>query len=73
MTGLPRTTGSEGDSTKYWGYALLLLAAVSAFFLVLRFSGRAFTAPEFEMLIVYVPTVVCLMVCATKMGRLIQR
>lgn len=73
MTRLPRTTGPEGEPIKYWGYALILLATVSAFFLALRFSGRGFTAPDFEMLVIYVPTIVCLLVYATKMGHLTQR
>ena len=73
MTNLAQTTGPETESIKYWGYALILLAAVTTFFLALRFSGRGFIAQEFETLVIYVPAVVCLLVYATKMGRVIRR
>jgi hypothetical protein len=73
MTSLAQTTGPETESIKYWGYALILLAAVATFFLALRFSGRGFITQDFETLVVYVPTVVCLLVYATKMGRVIRR
>jgi hypothetical protein len=73
MTSLSPSAGPEGESIKDWGYALVLLAAVSAFFLALRFSGRAFIAPEFEILVIYVPTLVCVLIYATKIGHMIQR
>lgn len=73
MTAFPQGAGPEGESTRQWGYALVLLAAVSAFFLALRFSGRAFIAPEFEILVIYVPTVVCVLVYAKKIEHMIQR
>jgi len=47
-----------------WGYAFIFLAIVSALFVVLRFSGRAFLALEFEVLVIHLPTVVCLLVYA---------
>jgi hypothetical protein len=66
MTEFPQTIRPETDATKHWGYALILLIAVSSFFLALRFSGRAFILPDFEILVIYVPTVVCVLVYATK-------
>jgi hypothetical protein len=73
MTDFTRANGPEAEATKYWCYALILLIAVSSFFLALRFSGRAFTVADFEILIIYLPTVVCALVYATKIGRMIQR
>ncbi|HXZ98361.1 MAG TPA: hypothetical protein VED24_03235 [Candidatus Acidoferrum sp.] len=73
MTSLSPSLGPDEESTRDWGYALVLLAAASAFFLALRFSGRAFIAPEFEILVIYVPTLVCLLIYATKIGHMIQR
>jgi len=72
MTEFPRASGSERDAAKDWGYALILLIAVSSFFLTLRFSGRAFIAPDFEILVIYVPTIVSVLVYA-KIGHTIQR
>jgi hypothetical protein len=73
MTAFSRSAAPERESIRHWRYALILLATVSAFFLALRFSGRAFTAPEFEILVIYVPTVVCVLVYATMVGHMIQR
>ena len=73
MTDFTRADGPEAEATKYWCYALILLIAVSSFFLALRFSGRAFTVADFEILVIYLPTVVCALVYATKIGRMIQR
>jgi len=73
MTDFTRANGPEVEATKYWRYALILLIAVSSFFLALRFSGRAFTVADFEILIIYLPTVVCALIYATKIGRMIQR
>jgi len=73
MTDFTRADGPEAEATKYWCYALILLIAVSSFFLALRFSGRAFTVADFEILIIYLPTVVCALIYATKIGRMIQR
>jgi hypothetical protein len=73
MTEFPQTIGPESEATKHWGYALILLIAVSSFFLALRFSGRAFTAPDFEILVIYVPTVVCVLVYATKIVHMVLR
>jgi hypothetical protein len=65
MTSPAQTTEPGTESIKYWGYALILLAAVTTFFLALRFSGRGFIAQDFEKIVVYVPTIVCLLVYAT--------
>jgi hypothetical protein len=73
VTEFTRASSPEAEATKYWGYALILLIAVSSFFLALRFSGRAVTVAEFEILIIYLPTVVCVLVYATKIGRTIKR
>ena len=73
MTEFTRASDPETEATKYWRYALILLIAVSSFFLALRFSGRAFTVADFEILVIYLPTVVCALVYATKIGRMIQR
>jgi hypothetical protein len=73
MTDFTRANGPEAEATRYWRYALILLIAVSSFFLALRFSGRAFTVADFEILVIYLPTVVCALVNATKIGRMIQR
>jgi hypothetical protein len=73
MTAFSRSAGPDDESIKHWGYALALLTTVSVFFLALRFSGRAFTALEFEILVIYVPTVVCVLVYVTKIGHMTQR
>jgi len=52
----------EAAETRDWGYALILLVALSALFLFLRLLGRAFVATEFEILIIYAPTAICLLV-----------
>jgi len=51
-------TAATGD----WGYALILLAILSALFLGLRLYGQAFVTLDFEILIIHVPTVICLLV-----------
>jgi len=48
------------DTGTEWGLALALLTAVSALFITLRLLGHAFIVWEFELLIVYVPTTLCL-------------
>jgi len=73
VTEFTRANGPEAEAAKYWRNALILLIAVSSFFLALRFSGRAFIVAEFEILIIYLPTVVCALVYATKIGRMIQQ
>ena len=73
MTEFTRASDPDAEATEYWRYALVLLIAASSFFLALRFSGRAFTVAEFEILIIYLPTVLCALVYATKIGRIIQR
>jgi len=57
----------ETSATRDWGYALVLLAMLSAFFLGLRLYGQAFVTLEFEILVIHVPAVICLVVyIATK-------
>ena len=73
MTEFTRANGPEAEATKYWRNALILLIAVSSFFLALRFSGRAFTVADFEILVIYLPTVVCALIYVTKIGHMIQR
>jgi hypothetical protein len=73
VTEFTRASGPEAEAAKYWRYALILLIAVSSFFLALRFSGRAFIVADFEILIIYLPTVLCALVYAKKIGRMIQR
>ena len=58
----------ETAGTRDWSYALIFLAVVSAFFLGLRVFGRAFVAFDFEIIIIYVPTVICLLIYVTKVG-----
>jgi hypothetical protein len=72
MTEFLRPSGPERDAANHWGYALILLIAVSSFFLTLRFSGRAFITPDFEILVIYVPTVVSVLVYA-KIRHMVQR
>ncbi|WP_455283967.1 hypothetical protein [[Eubacterium] cellulosolvens] len=52
----------ETATTRDWAYALILLAMLSAVFLGLRFHGQAFVTLEFEILVIHVPTVTCLLV-----------
>jgi hypothetical protein len=73
MTEVTGASGTETEATKYWRYALILLIAVSSFFLALRFSGRSFTVVDFEILVIYLPTIVCALVYATTIGHMIQR
>jgi len=73
MTEFTRANGPEAEATRYWRNALILLIAVSSFFLALRFSGRAFTVEYFEILVIYLPTVVCALIYATTIGHMIQR
>ena len=73
MTEFTRASGPEAEATKYWCYALILLIAISSFFLALRFLGRGFVVADFEILVIYLPTVLCALVYATKIGRMIQR
>jgi len=73
MTEFTRASVTEAEASKYWRYALILLIAVSSFFLALRFSGRAFTVVDFEILVIYLPTLVCALVYATVIRHMIQR
>ena len=54
------------DTNREWGLTLILLAAVSAVFIALRLLGRAFIVWEFELLVLYVPTTLCLVVFVLK-------
>ncbi len=65
MRELTHADASQISAAKNWGYAFILLAAVSAFFLTLRLIGRAFIVPEFEVLVIYLPTVICLLIYVT--------
>ena len=67
MTEVTRGSSPEAEAGRYWCYALVLLIAVSSFFLALRFSGRAFTVVDFEILVIYLPTLVCALVYAIVM------
>jgi hypothetical protein len=51
--------GSEtaADERKSWIYAFLILLAASAIMLALRLTGREFLVPEFEVALIYFPTV----------------
>jgi hypothetical protein len=51
----------ETATASDWGRALVLLVTVSALFLALRISGRAFVGSDFEILVIHVPTIVCLL------------
>jgi hypothetical protein len=73
MTEVARAGGAEAEASKYWGYALMLLVAVSSLFLALRLSGRALTVVDFEILVIYLPTLICVLVYAKTMGHMIQR
>jgi hypothetical protein len=64
MSGFTQADASQIGATKNWGFALLILAATSAFFLALRIFGRAAIVPEFEVLVIHLPTIVCLIIYA---------
>jgi hypothetical protein len=68
MTESPQAKESDRDDSKNWGYALILLAGVSLLFLSLRLSGRAFITLDLEILIIYMPTLVCLLVYAREVS-----
>ncbi|MGD0549046.1 MAG: hypothetical protein ABSA81_00705 [Candidatus Bathyarchaeia archaeon] len=73
MTEVTRESVTEAEESKYWRYALIILIIVSSFFLVLRFSGRALTVVEFEILVIYLPTLVSALVYANTIRHMIQR
>jgi hypothetical protein len=52
-------SGSEtaADERKSWVYAFLILLVASAIMLALRVAGRPFLVPEFEIAMIYFPTV----------------
>jgi hypothetical protein len=54
-----RVQGSEtaADERNSWIYAFLILLATSAIMLALRITGRQFLVPEFEIALIYFPTV----------------
>lgn len=64
MRAFKQADASRKSSVKDWGYALVLLAAISGFFLTLRLIGRPFIAAEFEVLVIHLPVVVCLLAYA---------
>lgn len=53
MSGSKTATDERGS----WAYAFLILLAVSAIMLALRLAGRQFLVPEFEIALIYFPTV----------------
>lgn len=73
MTEVTRASGIEAEANRYWRYALILLIVVSSFFLALRFSGRAFMVVDFEISVIYFPTLLCAVVYVTTIGHMIQR
>jgi hypothetical protein len=73
MTEVTHARGIEAEASKYWRYALILLVAVSLFFLALRFSGRAFMVLDFEVLVIYLPALLCAVVYVTTIGHMIRR
>jgi len=73
MTEVKGISGAEIEATKYWRYAVLLLVALSSFFLTLRFLGRSFIVIDFELLIIYMPTILCVLVYVIMIGRVVQR
>ncbi len=54
------------DTGKEWGLALAILTAVSALFVALRLLGHVFIVWEFELVVIYVPTTLCLVVFMLK-------
>jgi len=73
MTEFTRASGIEAETSKHWRYALILLVAVSLFFLALRFSGRAFMVVDFEVLVIYLPTLLCAVIYVTTIRHMIRR
>ena len=73
MTEVTRASGLEAETSKHWRHALALLIVVSSIFLALRLSGRAFTVVDFEVLVIYLPTLVCALVYATTIRHMIRR
>ena len=73
MTEFTRASGIGAEASKYWRYALILLIAVSSFFLALRFSGRAFMVVDFEVLVIYLPTLLCAVIYVTTIGHMTRR
>jgi uncharacterized SAM-binding protein YcdF (DUF218 family) len=61
MRELTQTNEDQNRAVKDWGYALILLAVISGLFLSLRVAGRAFIVLEFEVLVIHVPAIVCLL------------
>jgi hypothetical protein len=53
MPGSETATNESGS----WTYAFLILLAVSAIMLAVRLAGRQFLVPEFEIALIYFPTV----------------
>ena len=61
MREFTQTNVDQSRAVKEWGYAVILLLAISGLFLTLRLAGRAFIALEFEVLVIYMPAIVCLL------------
>lgn len=50
-------SGTAADERNGWIYAFLILVAASAIMLALRLAGRPFLVPEFEIALIYFPTI----------------
>lgn len=48
---------NPGDETRLWVFAFIILLAVSLWMLTMRLLNDAFLALDFEVTIVYLPTV----------------
>ncbi len=51
------TSESASDERKTWTYAFVILLLVSSWILVMRLSNNPFLAQDFEITVVYLPTV----------------
>ena len=64
MTG----SASVSDEKTAWNYAFIILLLVSVAMLALRLTGRQFLVAEFEIALVYFPTILSgLIVAAMKL------
>jgi uncharacterized membrane protein len=51
------TTSAEGEERKPWIYAFVILVLASASMIVMRLLNMPFLQPEFEIALIYLPTV----------------
>lgn len=54
--------GNEGDDRKSWAYAFLIMLLLSGLMLGLRLASLSFLALDFELLVIYVPTLIAAVV-----------